>query len=154
MANLARRQERELRAWLYGDVPIGDPTTLHAAIEVLTTELEADHDARIEAVIVGDQPLDDASRALIAALREAIVNAARHADVDRIDVFVEADDTELTGFVRDTGIGFDPAAVPADRHGINDSIIGRVERVGGTAVVESNLGVGTEVEIRIPRRPT
>ncbi len=153
MANLARRQERELRAWLYGDVPTGDPTTLHAAIEVLTTELEADHDVRIEAVIVGDQPLDDASRALIAALREAIVNAARHADVDRIDVFVEADDTELTGFVRDTGIGFDPATVPADRHGINDSIIGRVERVGGTAVVESNLGVGTEVEIRIPRRP-
>ena len=154
MANLARRQERELRAWLYGDVPIGDPTTLHAAIEVLTTELEADHDERIEAVIVGDQPLDDASRALIAALREAIVNAARHADVDRIDVFVEADDTELTGFVRDTGTGFDPAAVPPDRHGINDSIIGRVERVGGTAVVETNLGVGTEVEIRIPRRPT
>jgi len=154
MANLARRQERELRAWLYGDVPTGDPTTLHAAIEVLTSELEADHDARIEAVIVGDQPLDDAARALVAALREAIVNAARHADVDRIDVFVEADDTELTGFVRDTGIGFDPATVPADRHGINDSIIGRVERVGGTAVVESNLGVGTEVEIRIPRRPT
>ncbi len=154
MANLARRQERELRAWLYGDVPIGDPQTLHAAIEVLTTELEADHDTRIEAVIVGDQPLDDASRALIAALREAIVNAARHADVDRIDVFVEADDTELTGYVRDTGVGFDPAAVPADRHGINDSIVGRVERVGGTAVFESNLGVGTEVEIRIPRRPT
>jgi signal transduction histidine kinase/phage shock protein PspC (stress-responsive transcriptional regulator) len=153
MANLARRQERELRAWLYGDVPIGDPTTLHAAIEVLTTELEADHDTRIEAVIVGDQPLDEASRALIAALREATVNAARHADVDRIDIFVEADDTELTGFVRDTGIGFDPAAVPPDRHGINDSIIGRVERVGGTAVVETNLGAGTEVEIRIPRRP-
>jgi signal transduction histidine kinase/phage shock protein PspC (stress-responsive transcriptional regulator) len=154
MANLARRQERELRAWLYGDVPIGDPTTLHAAIEVLTTKLEADHDTRIEAVIVGDQPLDEASRALIAALREATVNAARHADVDRIDIFVEADDTELTGFVRDTGIGFDPAAVPPDRHGINDSIIGRVERVGGTAVIETNLGVGTEVEIRIPRRPT
>ncbi len=154
MASLARRQERELRAWLYGDVPTGDPTTLHAAIEVLTTELEADHDTRIEAVIVGDQPLDDASRALIAALREATVNAARHADVDRIDVFVEADDTELTGYVRDTGIGFDPAIVPADRHGINDSIIGRVERVGGTAVVESRPGVGTEVEIRIPRRPT
>ena len=154
MANLARRQERELRAWLYGDVPIGDPTTLHGAIEVLTTEIEADHDTRIEAVIVGDQPLDDASRALIAALREATVNAARHADVDRIDIFVEADDTELTGFVRDTGIGFDPATVPSDRHGINDSIIGRVERVGGTAVIETNLGVGTEVEIRIPRRAT
>ena len=152
MANLARRQERELRAWLYGDVPIGDPQSLHAAIEVLTTGLEADHDTRIEAVIVGDQPLDDASRVLLAALREAIVNAARHADVDRIDVFVEADDAELTGFVRDTGVGFDPAAIPPDRHGINDSIVGRVQRFGGTTLIESNVGVGTEVEIRIPRR--
>ena len=152
MVSLARRQERELRAWLYGAAPIGDPQSLHAAIEVLTTELEADHDIRIEAVIVGDQPLDDASRVLIAALREALVNAARHAEVDRIDVFVEADDTELTGFVRDTGIGFDPATIPQDRHGINDSIVGRVQRFGGTAVIESHAGTGTEVEIRIPRR--
>ncbi len=152
MANLARRQERELRAWLYGEAPIGDPTSLHPAIEALTTELEADHDTRIEAVIVGDQPLDDASRALIAALREAIVNAARHADVDRIDVFVEADDAELTGFVRDTGVGFDPSTIPVDRHGINDSIVGRVQRIGGTATIESTVGSGTEVEIRIPRR--
>ena len=152
MVSLARRQERELRAWLYGAADIGDPQSLHAAIEVLTTELEADHDIRIEAVIVGDQPLDDASRVLIAALREALVNAARHAEVDRIDVFVEADDTELTGFVRDTGIGFDPATIPPDRHGINDSIVGRVQRFGGTAVIESHAGTGTEVEIRIPRR--
>jgi len=152
MANLARRQERELRAWLYGDAPIGDPLSLAAAIGALTTDLEADHDVRIEAVVVGDQPLDDEARTLIAALREAIVNAARHADVDRIDVFVEADDAELTGFVRDTGRGFDAAYISADRHGISDSIVGRVQRVGGTATVESNVGVGTEVEVRIPRR--
>jgi len=152
MASLARRQERELRAWLYGDAPIGAPLSLAAAIGALTIDLEADHDVRIEAVIVGDQPLDDEARTLIAALREAIVNAARHADVDRIDVFVEADDAELTGFVRDTGRGFDTAHIPADRHGINDSIVGRVQRAGGAATVESNVGVGTEVEVRIPRR--
>lgn len=152
MAHLARRQERELRAWLYGDTPIGDPTTLHAAIEKLTTALETDHEIRIEAIIVGDQPLDDTSRTMIAALREAIVNAARHAEVDRIDVFVEADDAELTGFVRDTGAGFDPESIPADRHGINGSIVARVQRAGGTATVESNVGNGTEVEIRLPRK--
>ena len=150
MANLARRQERELRAWLYGDAPVGDPTTLHAAIDALTTEIENDHDTRVEAVIVGDQPLDDAARALLAALREAIVNSAQHADVDRVDVFVEADDAELTGFVRDTGIGFDPAAIPTGHRGISDSIVGRVERVGGTATINSQAGVGTEVELCIP----
>ena len=152
MANLARRQERELRSWLYGDVPVGEPTTLHAAIEALTTEIENDHDTRIEAVIVGDQPLDDAARTLLAALREAIVNSAQHAGADRIDVFVEADDAELTGFVRDTGTGFDTATMRTGHRGISDSIVGRVERVGGTATITSQAGVGTEVELCVPRR--
>ena len=109
MTTIARRQERELRAWLYGTTHEGEPTSLHAAIDALAVAIEADHDIRVEAVVVGDQPLDDASRALVAAIREAVVNAARHADVERVDVFVEADDAELTGFVRDTGRGFDPA---------------------------------------------
>jgi len=152
MANLARRQERELRAWLYGDAPAGEPTTLHTAIEALTNEIERDHDTRIEAVIVGDQPLDGAARTLLAALREAIVNSAQHAGCDRIDVFVETDDAELTGFVRDTGTGFDPAAIPTGHRGISDSIVGRIERVGGTATITSHAGVGTEVELCIPRR--
>ena len=80
-----------------------------------------------------------------------MVNAARHADVDRVDVFVEADDAELTGFVRDTGRGFDPAAVARDRRGISESIVGRVQRLGGTAALSSTPGVGTEIELRVPR---
>lgn len=154
MASLARRQERELRSWLYGDAPVGDPTSVHEAIAALTSEIEADHDLRVEAVVVGDQPLDGAARSLVAALREAIVNAARHAGVERIDVFVEADDAELTGFVRDTGVGFDAtadSAVSNGHRGIADSIIGRIERAGGSAVIESQPGVGTEVELRVPR---
>ena len=152
MANLARRQERELRAWLYGATQPGEPASLHAAIDALAVEIEADHDVRVEAVVVGDQPLDAASRALVAALREALVNAARHADADRVDVFVEADDAELTGFVRDTGRGFDVDSVPDDRRGISESIIGRLRRIGGTAMLSSAVGVGTEVELRVPRR--
>ena len=126
MTALARRQERALRSWLYGGTEPGDPTTLAAAIEVLTAELEADHDVRIEAVIVGDQPLDASAAELVAALREALVNAARHAEFARVDVFVEVDDAELTGFVRDTGKGFDPQTVPANRRGISESIVGRL----------------------------
>lgn len=151
MAGLARRQERELRAWLYGTQLEGEPTSLHAAIDALTVEIETDHDIRVEAVVVGDQPLDDAARSLLAAIREALVNAARHADVDSVDVFVEADGTELTGYVRDTGRGFDRATIPDDRRGISDSIIGRVQRAGGSAVVISEQMIGTEVELRIPR---
>ena len=152
MTTIARRQERELRSWLYGTTRDGEPTSLHAAIDALAVDIEADHDVRVEAVVVGDQPLDDASRALVAAVREAVVNAARHADVDRVDVFVEADDAELTGFVRDTGRGFVPATVGEDRRGISESIVGRIQRAGGTAVLTSSPGNGTEVELRVPRR--
>ena len=151
MTTIARRQERELRAWLYGTTHEGEPTSVHVAIDALAVAIEADHDVRVEAVVVGDQPLDDAGRALVAAVREAVVNAARHADVERVDVFVEADDAELTGFVRDTGKGFDPRVVADDRRGISESIIGRVQRLGGTATLSSAPGAGTEVELRVPR---
>lgn len=152
MTNLARRQERELRAWLYGEATTGKATTVVAAVQEMTTAIEADHDVRVEAVVVGDQPLDDAATTMLAALREAVVNAARHAGVDRVDVFVEADDAELTGFVRDTGVGFEAGSVDDGHRGIADSIVGRVRRAGGLAVVESLAGRGTEVEIRVPRR--
>lgn len=152
MTALARRQERQLRSWLYGTVEPGEPETLHAAIEAMAVEVESDHDVRVEAVVVGDHPLDEPARTLIAALREAIVNAARHGDVDRIDVFVEADSAELRGYVRDTGRGFDLAGVPADRHGIRESIIERAQRGGGEASVASTPGAGTEIEVHIPHQ--
>jgi len=147
---LARRQERELRSWLYGTAETGQPTTVHAAVEALAVEIEADHDVRVEAVVVGDQPLDEQARILLGALREAIVNCARHAGVERVDVFVEADSAELIGFVRDTGCGFDPATVPGDRRGISESIVGRVQRGGGVTSVTSHPGRGTEIEVRVP----
>jgi len=151
MAQLARRQERDLRAWLYGAREMGEPTTLHMAIEAMAVETEADHDLRVEAVVVGDHPLDEQARVFLGAMREAIVNAARHSGAARVDVFVEADSSELVGYVRDTGCGFDPASVPRDRRGISESIVGRVERHGGTTSLTSRTGAGTEVEIRVPR---
>jgi signal transduction histidine kinase len=151
MATIARRQERELRAWLYGTTHEGEPTSLHAAIDALAVSIEADHDIRVEAVVVGDQPLDNAARALVAAVREAVVNAARHAGAERVDVFVEADDSELMAFVRDTGRGFDPSDVASDRRGISESIVGRIQRLGGKALLTSVPGSGTEVELRVPR---
>ena len=151
MVSLARRQERELRSWLYGSRPVGESSSLTAAVESMAGTIEVDHEVRIESVIVGDVPLDDTARAFLGALREAATNAARHSRADHVDVYVEADDTELVGFVRDTGVGFDPAAIPADRHGIADSIVGRIDRAGGRVVVTSRPGDGTEVEIQLPR---
>ena len=53
--------------------------------------------------------------------------------------------------VRDRGPGFDPGAVPGDRRGVRESIVGRMARHGGTATIHSAPGVGTEVELVLPR---
>ena len=154
MVSLARRQERELRSWLYGGQPVGQPASLTAAVEMMATAIEVDHEVRVEVVTVGDAALDYAETTFLAALREATMNAVRHSNADKVDVYVEVGVDVLTGFVRDTGSGFDPAGVPADRHGITDSIVARIERAGGRATVASRLGEGTEVEIELPWRRT
>ena len=150
--SMARRQERELRDWLFPDPTAPTPDASVAAL--LKRELAAvedDHRVRVEVVAVGDAPLDDATRALVAAGREAVVNAAQHAQVETIDVFLEADADAVELFVRDRGVGFDPEKVKSDRHGVTESIRGRIERAGGTAEVRSAPGEGTEVELRVPR---
>ncbi len=157
VATLARRQERELRAWLYGDeTDHGD--SLGAALREACDEVEQTHRVAVELVAVGDAPLDADLLALVRATREAVVNAAKHAGVDRVDVYAETRDrtsgAEGTAevFVRDRGAGFDPTAVAADRMGVRGSIIERVERHGGRAEVRSAPGEGTEVRLRMPVR--
>jgi signal transduction histidine kinase len=144
VAALARRQERELRAWLNESRPTG---TFAAALDAAASEVEGDHHVPIEVVTVGDAPLDDRAAALVAAVREALVNASKFAGPEPIAVYAEVDDGRFEVFVRDRGSGFDPEAVPADRRGVRDSIVGRMERHGGTATVHSRPGQGTEVEL-------
>ncbi len=106
---------------------------------------------RIELATAGDAPLDDRVAQAVLAAREAMTNAAKHAGVAELDVFAEAKPATFEIFVRDRGSGFDPAAVPADRRGIADSIQGRLARAGGTARIVSTAGEGTEVELTLPR---
>jgi signal transduction histidine kinase len=151
MVRLARHQERELRAWLYGDRhAMAGPESLARAVELVAEEVETNHDVRVEVVVVGDHVLDQPAEALLGAVREAAVNAARHAGVDSIAVYVEVEEEMLSAFVRDRGRGFDPDRVPADRHGIGDSIRGRVRRAGGEATLVTAPGAGTEVQMRVP----
>ena len=151
MVALARGQERELRTWLYGKTKPGGEGSLSAALDAVAVEVERAHRTRIEIVMVGDCPLDDGVRALVHACREAFVNAARHSGARGVSAYVEVEDDQVTAYVRDQGVGFSRAAVPNDRHGIAESIEGRMERNGGVAVIDSAIGHGTEVRLRIPR---
>lgn len=149
VATLARRQERELRSWLYGtDETIGD--RFAASLRGVAAEVENVHQVAIETVVVGDAAMGSDVTALVRAGREAMVNASKHAGVDRVDVYAEVDDRSASVFVRDRGVGFDPGTIADDRMGIRRSIIDRVQRHRGTAEIRSAVGEGTEVRLTVP----
>ena len=152
--SLARRQERELRAWLYDDKrraeAEGAAPTLALALDRMADGVEADHGGvEVDVVLVGDCPLDPGVDALVKAVREAVVNAARHSGAPEVSVFAEVAGGRVEAFVRDRGRGFDPATVDGDRQGVARSIIGRMARHGGRAQVHSAPGEGTEVTLEV-----
>lgn len=144
---LARGQERELRSWLNG----GDASAggfIDAVVET-ATDIEVAHGVAIDVSTVGDRPLDEPGLAVVKATREALVNAARFAGEDRIFVLAEARDHVLRVVIKDRGAGFDLDSISDDRRGIRESIVGRMERQGGTATIRSVPGEGTEIDLRL-----
>jgi signal transduction histidine kinase len=107
----------------------------------------------VEVVNVGDCDLDETLRPIVHATGEAVTNAAKHAGTGKVDVYTEVTGGAVDVFVRDRGRGFDPGSVPTDRGGIGESITGRMHRHGGSAVVRSRPGHGTEVELALQRVP-
>ena len=146
---LARGQERSLRNWLYK--PAASPTErFAAALEEAAAEVEDTYAITVETVVVGDTDCDDRVAALVAAAREALVNAARHAGVQTVSLYAEVEPDELSVFIRDRGKGFDMDQVEESRHGVRGSIIGRMDRHGGRAEIRSEHGDGTEVRLILP----
>jgi signal transduction histidine kinase/phage shock protein PspC (stress-responsive transcriptional regulator) len=152
MVALARRQERELRAWLVDGRSGTDDGSLAGALDALAAAVEDAHGVEVAVVRVGDMGLDDRVLALTAAVREAAVNAALHAGIGRVDVFAEVADDEVVVFVRDRGRGFDATSIEPERSGIRHSIRGRLGRHGGRAVLTTEPGEGCEWELAVPRR--
>lgn len=150
VARLARAQERELRNWLYAG-PVGPAATLAGAVQAAGHEIEDLHGIPIELIVTGDRPLDSGGQALVNALREAMLNAVRHGEPP-VTAYVEVGSAVVEAFVRDHGAGFDPADVPEDRLGVRESILGRMQRHGGTARVR-RLEQGTEVSLELPVTP-
>jgi signal transduction histidine kinase len=152
---LARAQERELRSWLFDGLPPGSADgpgiTLAGGIRLIQQEVESQHGITVEAVTVGDCELDDDLNALLAAAREATINAAKWSGAPTVALFAEVEPAEVVLFVRDRGRGFDPEAVPGDRKGLAESIHARIARHGGSATVRSVPGEGTEVSLMMPR---
>lgn len=150
VAKLARAQERDLRAYLYQDRRSPE-ASVAAALASAVSEVEDAHGVAIDVVSVGDAPTTASMKAAVRAAREAVSNAARHGR-EPISVYAEVTADSYEIFVRDSGPGFDMAAVGEDRAGIRHSIIGRAARHGGSATVSSAPGRRTEVAIVVPRK--
>ena len=153
VTRLARRQERELRQWLFGSESrmSSGAATVAGTVEVIVGDVEDAYGLRIDQVVVGGAgPVGERQEAVLGAVREALVNVAKHAGVESADVYVEDDGEVLSAFVRDRGCGFDPSSVSGDRHGLAQSIRHRVESRGGRVTVRSTLGRGTEIGIEMP----
>jgi signal transduction histidine kinase len=148
VARLARAQERELRDWLYAGTQTPSES-LQAAVRDVVAEVEDGHGVPIDLVVVGDRPTDPASRALVQALREALLNAVRHGRAP-VSAYVESSADGVSAFVRDRGDGFDVDDVPSDRLGVRESIVGRMARHGGQAEVRRVEAGGTEVRLELP----
>jgi len=149
VTRLARRQERQLRAWLNGGPTLAAGNTLSSALIRAAEEVEDEYDVMVEMSTAGDHELDERTSGLVLAAKEAMTNAARFSGVDRIYVLSETSIGLLRLVVRDQGTGFDPDRVSDDRRGVRESIVGRLERLGGTATIRSKVGDGTEVELEI-----
>ncbi len=150
VTTLARRQERELRSWLFGTETLGLGGSLVSALQSIADGVEENAKVKVELVSVGDVSMTDAVESLVRAAREAVSNSAQHGGVDVVDVYSEVDHGKINVFVRDRGRGFDPLGIPPDRAGVRESIIGRMERSGGSAVIKSSPERGTEVVLTLP----
>ena len=120
--------------------------------ELFRAGVRAQLEPVMEVVVVGDAPLDERTQALVAAAREARVNAAKFGGGSVVDVYAEAGADGVDAFVRDRGPGFELESVAPDRRGVRESIVGRMERHGGHARIDSRLGSGTEVELVLPAK--
>jgi signal transduction histidine kinase len=156
VVRLARNQERELRQWLFDpnhhDTP-DEVGTFSSQLHALESEIENDYGVKVELVVVGDCDANVEVLALVAAGREALINAAQWSEATSVSVYAEVETNIISLFVRDRGKGFDVDAVPHDRQGIALSIRQRITRHGGTISLTSTLSVGTEVQLTVPRTP-
>ena len=146
---LARWQERELRRTIE---ELRSPHERSFRAELLAVRDRVEdlyRSTRIAEVIRDDAEMTPTLEVGLSAAREALTNAAKHAGVDRVDLYAEVSDGSAVIHVRDRGHGFDPAERPTG-HGWTMSVEGPIGAVGGSVTVDSTPGEGTEVTIRVP----
>jgi signal transduction histidine kinase len=130
------------------------PPLLHDVGLVAAAEWLAENKQRRYGLVVhvakGEElVLDEATRVtLFRALRELLINVAKHAGVGEAHVRIWRDGDVARVSVEDAGVGFDPEA----RHegfGLL-ALRDRVGQMGGSVEIESAVGSGTRIAVSVP----
>ncbi|MBW3620072.1 MAG: hypothetical protein KY461_07495 [Actinobacteria bacterium] len=145
MRELATQASAELRLHLRARTDRG---TLWERLDASVTTVAAGRHVTVSTVGPDVPAPDDRHLLLVAAATEAVRNAVKHTG-SPVRVLGEHGDDGVVLTIADRGGGFAPDAVPDDKLGVANSIVGRVERAGGTATVTSDEH-GTEWILRLP----
>lgn len=153
LAQLAARQEGELRSLILRepeDAPVGR-ASLRESLEEVAREIDG-----IDVIVSSVGPIwlqRSSVDEMTAAVKQALENVTRHADASSATVFAEQEGQEVVVTVRDDGKGFhydEDRLRLAGKAGMLKSMKGRTEELGGSMMVMSSPGSGTEIEFRIP----
>jgi PAS domain S-box-containing protein len=131
--------------------PILDERGVIAAIEHLVHDEPAGSDMVVSFVheVRFNRLAPPLENALFRIVQESLTNARRHSRSDRLRIEL----TQAEGFVRvevrDWGVGFDPAQVPAGRFGLS-GVRERARLLGGTAEIQSAPNQGTQIRVALP----
>ena len=149
---LATTGQSELRALL---ADMRSDQLISSGLTASLTRLAADvraRDAQDIRLSLGDEPEVPAAtkEALLLISREALHNVVNHSAAERVDIVLQAEAEHLVLLITDNGRGFDPAVQRPGHFGLL-SMRERATAVGGTLTLVSRAGIGTQVEVRVPR---
>jgi signal transduction histidine kinase len=145
---------RELRSTIYGlQAPADERSSLRAllmqVVDAGAEQLGFAPSLRMDGLLDTLVPVA-VSEHLLAALREALSNAARHARASMVEIAIAVRDDEVLLEVADNGAGMSDTG---RRSGLAN-LAARAAQFGGTLVVESAPGRGTRLQWRVPLDPT
>jgi signal transduction histidine kinase len=151
--NLA--EARQL-VWALQPEPLGDASLGEALVRLTDRLAEEEHVQAATRITGTPRPLPTPTEvALLRITQEALANVRRHAHAARVTVTLSYMDDVAVLDVQDDGVGFDPRAAgpPArpEEGGFGLAAVRqRVDRLGGSLVVESTPGAGTTLVVELP----
>jgi signal transduction histidine kinase len=144
---------KHIRSAIFRLEPRADRSPAGVRSRVLDLVREAGPMLGAEPSVLFEGPVDSATPEpvatdMLATLREALSNVARHAGASHVEIVVTIDEAELVMRVTDDGIG-PPAPGQPRGHGL-DNMQARAERRGGSLALRQAASHGTVVEWRVP----